>query len=125
MCPGTNVVNQIDRVIINKRHTSSTTDIMACCGPNCDSDHFLVKVILRERLYNALKNQGRKRTIWNTDKLTKEENLNLYQNKINAKLQDIDGIQVVQTDWNNIKNAIVEATKEALGEKKGKRNGVV
>ena len=122
MCPGMNVVNQIDHVIINKRHATSITDIKACRGPYCDSYHFLVKVILRERLSNALKNQGRKRKRWNTDKLTKEEDLNLYQNKINLKLQDIDRIQDVQTEWNNIKNVIVEAAKEALGEKKGKRN---
>jgi hypothetical protein len=28
----------------------------------------------------------------------------------------------VQIEWNKIKNAIVEAAKETLGEKKGKRN---
>ena len=122
MCPGTNVVNQIDHVIINKRHASSIIDIKACRGPNCDSDHFLVKVILRERLSNALKYQERKRRRWNTDKLTKEEDLNLYQNKINEKLQDIHRIQDVQTEGNDIKNAIAEAAKEALGEKMGKRN---
>ena len=95
MCPRTNMVNQIDHVIINKRQASSITDIKVCCRPNCDSDHFFIKVILRERLSNALKNQETKRKRWTADKLTKEENLNLYQNKINEKLQDIDRIQDV------------------------------
>ena len=52
----------------------------------------------------------------------KEEDLNLYQQKINEKLEDADGIQDVQIEWNKIKNVIVEAAKESLGEKKGKRN---
>ena len=120
--PRTKMVNQIDHVIINKRHASSITVIKVCHGPNCDTDHFLVNVILRERLCNALKKQGRKRKRWNTDKLTKEKDLNLYQNKINEKLQNVNRTQDVQTEWNNIKNAIAEAAKETLSEKKGKRN---
>jgi len=122
MCPRTDMVNQIDLVIINKRHTSSITDVRSCRRPSHDSDHFLVKVTLRERLSNALKNQGRKRKIWNIDKLKNKEDLNLYQQKINEKLEDTNGIKDVQTEWNKIKNVIVEAAKESLGETKGKRN---
>ena len=122
MCPGTNVVNQIDHVVINKRHASSIIDIKLCRGTSCDSGHFLVTVTLRERLYNALKNQGKKRKRWNIDKLKNEEHLNLYQKKINEKLVDTDEIQDVQIEWNKIKNVIVEVAKESLGEKKGKRN---
>jgi endonuclease/exonuclease/phosphatase family metal-dependent hydrolase len=70
MCPGTDVVHQIDRVVINKRHASSITEVKSCRGPNCDSDHFVVQAMLRERLSNALKNHGRKR--WNINKLKNE-----------------------------------------------------
>jgi hypothetical protein len=58
---------------------------------------------------------------WNIDKL-KNEDFNLYQQKINDKLEDTDRIQDVQIEWNEIKNVIAEAAKESLGEKKGKRN---
>ena len=112
------MVKQIDHVV---RHASSITDVKLCCGPNCNSDHFLVKVMLRERLSNALKNHGRKRKRWNLNKL-KNEDLNLYQQKINEKLEDTDGIQDVQIEWNTIKNVIIEVVRESLGEKKGKRN---
>ena len=76
-----------------------------------------------ERLSNALKNQGRKRKRWNINKLKNEEDLNLYQQKINEKLEDTNGIQDVQIEWNTIKNVIIEAAKESLDEKKRKRNG--
>jgi len=122
MCPGTDTVNQIDHVVINKRHASSIIDVRSCRGPSCDSDYFLVKATLRERLSNALKNQGRKKKRWNIDKLKNEENLNLYQQKINEKLENTDGTLDVQTEWNKIKNVILEAAKETIGEKKGNRN---
>jgi hypothetical protein len=46
----------------------------------------------------------------------------LYQQKISEKLVDTDGLQDVQIEWNKIKNVIVEAEKESLGEKTGKRS---
>jgi len=121
MCPGTDVIHQIDYVVINKRYASNITDVKSCRGPNCDFDHFLVKEMLRGRLSNALKNHGRKRKRWNINKL-KNDDLNLYQQKINEKLEDTDVIQDVQIEWNTFKNVIIEAAKESLGEKKGKRN---
>jgi hypothetical protein len=52
----------------------------------------------------------------------KNEGLNLYQRKINEKLEYTDGTRDLQIEWNKIKNVIVEAAKESLGEKRGKRN---
>jgi len=46
----------------------------------------------------------------------------LYQQKINENLEDTDEIHDVQTEWNKIKNVIVEAAKESHGKKRGKRN---
>ena len=77
---------------------------------------------IRERLSNTLKSKGKKRKRWNIDKLKNEEHFNLYQQKINEKLEDTDEIHDVQIEWNKIKNVVVEVAKESLGEKKGKRN---
>jgi hypothetical protein len=96
LCTGTDVVNQIDHAIISKRHASSVMDVKLCHRPSCCSDHFLVKVVLRKRLSNVLKNQGRKRKKWNTHKLKNEETLNLYKQKIDEKLEDIDETQNVK-----------------------------
>jgi hypothetical protein len=75
---------------------------------------------LRERLSIALKIPGRKRKKWIIDKM-KNEDLKPYKQKTNEKLKDTDGIQDVQIEWNKMKNVIVEAAKESLGEKKGKK----
>ena len=46
----------------------------------------------------------------------------MYQQKINEKLDNTDGTQDVQTEWNKIKNGILEAAEETIGEKMGNRN---
>ena len=67
-CPGSSLVNQIDHVVVGRRNASNILDVKACRGPNCDSDHFLVKAKVRHRLSNAQKGKSASRIKWNVDK---------------------------------------------------------
>jgi hypothetical protein len=40
---GQDTCNQIDHVLINKMRASTITDIRTLRGPNCDSEHYLVR----------------------------------------------------------------------------------
>lgn len=131
--PGRNVVNQIDHVLISTRHSSNITDVRSMRGPNCDSDHFLVRAKLRQRLAKVARPDTIKRTKWNTDKLKSEEELKRFQEVIDREMerQRIEENEVnseensnltVEERWKVVKNSLCKAAEETIGEVKEGRN---
>uniref|UniRef100_A0A8D9EGY4 Craniofacial development protein 2 n=1 Tax=Cacopsylla melanoneura TaxID=428564 RepID=A0A8D9EGY4_9HEMI len=120
--PGRDEVNQIDHVLVSKRHYSSIMDVRACRGPNIDSDHYLVKVVMRERVA-VLQNIKRTRQIkWNTSSLKNDDNLlHQYQEKLKEKLER-EHATTINEKWEHIRDSILEAAKETVGEIGNERN---
>uniref|UniRef100_A0A8D8V6E2 Craniofacial development protein 2 n=1 Tax=Cacopsylla melanoneura TaxID=428564 RepID=A0A8D8V6E2_9HEMI len=120
--PGRDEVNQIDHVLVSKRHYSSIMDVRACRGPNIDSDHYLVKVVMRERVA-VLQNIKRTRQIkWNTSSLKNDDNLlHQYQEKLKEKLER-GHATTINEKWEHIRGSILEAAKETVGEIGNERN---
>ena len=48
--PAGRTVNQIDHVLINKRRATTVEDVKTMRGANCDSDHFLIRTIIRHKI---------------------------------------------------------------------------
>jgi hypothetical protein len=50
IAPDEQTLNQIDHVIVNKNKSSMIQDVKTTCGLNCGLDHFLVKIIVKQKL---------------------------------------------------------------------------
>jgi hypothetical protein len=67
--PDGSCTNQIDHVMIDSHHTSDIMDVRSCREADCDSDHYMVKVKLQQRIAAIGKTKGQKSIKYNMDKL--------------------------------------------------------
>jgi len=85
---GSNEVNQIGHLLAMSRHSSSVIDVRSYRGRNCDSDHYLVKIKVRERITNIQKTPRRKTRRWDVEKLQKDiAQRDKYQKALDLKLK--------------------------------------
>jgi hypothetical protein len=63
--PDQNAVKKIDRVLINQNRKEVTEDARSLRGPNIDSDNFLLKATLKQKLSNTYKRKSAPTTKWN------------------------------------------------------------
>jgi hypothetical protein len=56
-------------VHINKRRASIITDVRTLKGPNCDSDHYLVRTKIRQRISKVKGDTCRRSRRWDVTKL--------------------------------------------------------
>lgn len=118
MIPGSNETNQIDHVLVSTRNMSSIIDVRSCRGPNCDSDHFLVKIKVRERIANVRRMPRQESRRWATENLNKNKaTRQRYQEVLSDKLEERVGGETTDPDgrWGMIEMSIKEAAAETLG----------
>jgi hypothetical protein len=111
--PDTLTLNQIDHVLVNNNKKQMIQDVRTLRGPNCDSDHFLVKVIVKQKLILTQKKFVEKLR-WNTSNVQNTEKLGAYNKRLNDRLENQEETQHVEQDWQNIKTAILEVAKETI-----------
>jgi len=83
-------VNQTDHVLVSLWHTCSVKDVRSCRGPNCDTDHYLVRVKIRERITKLQKVSRMDRKKWDVEKLNNDlgnQNRKEYQQTLQTKLR--------------------------------------
>jgi Reverse transcriptase (RNA-dependent DNA polymerase) len=117
--------NQIDHVLIDGRHCSNVLDVRSCRGPNVDSDHYLVRAVVRARI-SVQRDRQPAYEKWDVEKLQNEDIKRQYVDSLEAKI--IDGMvseqQSVADAWNQLRRNVESAAAETVGKRTGnKRNG--
>uniref|UniRef100_A0A8D8LL21 Craniofacial development protein 2 n=3 Tax=Cacopsylla melanoneura TaxID=428564 RepID=A0A8D8LL21_9HEMI len=125
---GTNQCNQIDHVLVNRRHYSTVINIRTLRGPNCDSDHYLVKAVIRNKIVNVPRMAKNKIPRWNTELLrTDGETLEQYQQEITNKItqkrnKEDSNLATIEEEWTKIEKSVIEAANQTIGERERTRN---
>ena len=81
-------LNQTDHVMVSKRKMRLIHDIRSKRGYNCDSDHFLVQIKIKQKLITVKNRQSRKYK-WDRQLLNQNEKINKYQEHLQSTLQEI------------------------------------
>ena len=82
------------------------TDVHTLRGPNCDSDPYLVRTKIRQRI-NEVKEgtYGRSRK-WDVTKLQNFDIKHKYEKNIVQKVNEMDPRPDLELEWDNLRNII-------------------
>ena len=83
-------------------------------GPNCDSDRFLVRTIIRQRLIITPRRSSGNWEKWNLDNIRDQIKLKQYRKTIYEKLLQKKEQKDVNHEWKNVKSIIMESAEETI-----------
>ncbi|XP_062592881.1 craniofacial development protein 2-like [Saccostrea cucullata] len=116
--PDGRTTNQIDHITVNSKWRKSLQDVRVCRGADVNSDHYLLKAIIKLKLRRNPKKQETKRRI-DVEKLKipdtrKAFNLKL-KNRFKVLEENIDVVEDIQERWNTNKKVYIEAVEKTVG----------
>jgi len=111
--PDGNTVNQIDHVMVDAKRKGVIEDVRTMRGPNCYSDHFLVKAKTKQKLIRIPITENRQ-IKWNQNNLTNDTKLNQYRTCLGNKLDEGERQRDIAEEWVHIKQTIIEAAEESI-----------
>jgi hypothetical protein len=111
--------NQMDHVMIDKRHSSDTVNVRRCRGAVCGSDHFLVRIGYKQKFSRKTGKQRENRVRYEIQKFKEEEVMEKYRIEVERRLES-EPFEDVQEEWGNIKEMLISAAKKIIGKKEKK-----
>ncbi len=114
--PDGRTVNQIDHVLVDKRHRSCVENVRTFRGADMSSDHFLVVVKIRVKLSTKWRKRREGGMQVDKGKLGIEEIRAKYQDRAAAYLKETSTLtNNVDNCWTNLRNAVTKSATLVLG----------
>jgi hypothetical protein len=119
-------LNQIDQVLITSKKKELIEHVKTMRGPNIDSDHYLLKIIINQKLPKIYYKKNRDFTgRWDESNHKNPIKLQEYRGALYTKLSKQKQQQGVVQEWEQIKSAITEATNEVIQTQSKKQEQMV
>jgi hypothetical protein len=109
--PDHQTVNQIDHAMVSKGKVRLIHNVRLKRGYNCDSEHFLVQIQIKQTLITTKTQQVQKHK-WDRKSLNQKEKISKYQERQQLMLQEIKEEINNNQDWQNIKQLILDTATE-------------
>lgn len=127
--PNGNVRNQIDHVLIDRRHKTSILDVHSLRGAECGSDHNLVLVKVFQRIAIKKEKRTQPAEIYEIENLKEKKVVEDFRLKLKNRFQELANLvdeteTPIEERWNIIKESIQEVTKETCGRRRKKRKKI-
>ena len=118
--PDKQTFNQIDHILVDRRHSASINDVRSLRGAEIGSDHYLVRAKVRVKINNLKLTKRSEMVKWDINKLEDGEISKTYAENVmgGLKKMEVNG-KNSQELWNKIKNCINDAAEKSIG-KEGK-----
>jgi hypothetical protein len=87
--PDGQTINQIDHALINQKKRSVIQKVRSLHGPDCKSDHYLVKSVMQQKLLINRKKKDNQFQRWNLHNLHNTEKIFKYRKAVGDNLEQV------------------------------------
>ena len=112
-------VNQIDHILIQRKHSSDLRDVRCKRGVNVDSDHHLVMAKIQARMSVNKMHRGQRVQKYNVQNLENNEVQRAFRNKITelneSTYVDKESQKEIENQWSIPKKIMKEAAESVIG----------
>ena len=112
--PDQNTLTQIDHVLINSSKKDLIEDVKTLRGPNIDSDHFLIRAVIKRSLPLKYKKKNIYMSKWNKNNMQNMSKLKEYKELLYNNLKELTEPEDINEDWKNLQMLITESAEKTI-----------